>query len=519
MAAESKSADQPAGQGNAMRRRIDDAINQRLFETSLDLILVVSRGGEFLRVSPSALAILGYRPEEMVGHLGVDFVHADDLGPTRTEMREARLNNSTRNFDCRYMHKAGHPVPLNWTGVWLEEEAQHIFIGRDITEQLAAERKLQHAQRLEAVGQLTGGIAHDFNNLLAVVIGHLDLILKRPEAGATVTGFAEAALQAAQRGAELTRQLLAYARQQPLAPKVVDVNRLVGGMARLLGRTLEQNIDLRFLAGSGLWPVLIDPANLEAALANLVVNARDAMPEGGRLLIETMNATLDADYALANPGAEVGDYVALAVSDTGSGMAPEVLDRIFEPFFTTKEVGKGTGLGLSMVFGFVKQSGGYIKAYSEPGHGTTIRLYLPRAAGVPLPEDTVNAAPSAPRRARILAVEDNDAIRKLVLMQLDQLGYDATGAASAAEAVATLEASTVPFDLLFTDVVMPGGMNGVELARMAQQRQPGLRLLFTSGFPGALLADGREVASAEAVLGKPYRMQQLAAALAATLAK
>ncbi len=500
-------------------RNIDDAINQRLFETSLDLILVVSRTGEFLRVSPSVQTILGFRPEEMVGHFGGEFVHPDDLDPTRAEMRAARLHNSTRNFDCRYMHKDGHAVPLNWTGVWLEQESQHIFIGRDITEQLAAERKLHHAQRLEAVGQLTGGIAHDFNNLLAVVIGHLDLILKRPEAGATVTGFAEAALQAAQRGAELTRQLLAFARQQPLAPKVVNVNRLVDDMARLLGRTLEQNIDLRFLPGSGLWPVLIDPVNLEAALANLVVNARDAMPDGGRLLIETMNATLDADFAQANPGARPGDYVVLAASDTGTGMAPEILDRIFEPFFTTKEIGKGTGLGLSMVFGFVKQSGGYIKAYSEPGHGTTIRLYLPRAAGLPLPEGAAKAAPAAPRRARILAVEDNDAIRKLVLMQLDQLGYEAVGAASAAEAVAILDVGPVPFDLLFTDVVMPGGMNGVELARLAQKRQPGLKVLFTSGFPGALLADGREVASAEAVLGKPYRMQQLAAALAAALAK
>ncbi len=499
-------------------RSLDDAINQRLFETSLDLILVVSRTGEFLRVSPSAAAILGRQPAEMVGHVGTDFVHPEDLEVTRDEMRLARLNKQMRNFDCRYLHQDGRAVPLNWTGVWLEAEGLHIFIGRDLTERLAAERRLQKAQRLEAVGQLTGGVAHDFNNLLAVVVGHLDLILKRPEAGATVASYAEAALHAAQRGADLTRQLLAFARQQPLAPKVVDANRLVDHMVQLLGRTLEQHIEMRFIPGPGLWPVLIDSVNLEAALANLVVNARDAMPDGGRLLIETRNSTMDADFVLANPGAAPGDYVALAVSDTGTGMPPEVLDRIFEPFFTTKETGKGTGLGLSMVFGFVKQSGGYIKAYSEPGHGTCIRLYLPRAAGMPLPEEVAAAAANAPRRARILAVEDNEAIRRLVLMQLDQLGYEAVGAAGATEA-ASLLAQGPPFDLLFTDVVMPGGMNGVELARLAQARQPSIKLLFTSGFPGALLADGQEIASADAVLGKPYRMQELAARLAAVLAR
>jgi signal transduction histidine kinase len=426
-------------------------------------------------------------------------------------MRLARRGHTMRNFECRYVHRNGRPVPLTWTGVWSETDRQHFFIGRDMTESIKLESQLRQAQKMEAVGQLTGGVAHDFNNLLAVVTGSLELILDQPGLTPATIAHANNALHAAETGAELTRRLLAFARQQPLSPKTVDANTLLRNMTHLLARTLGQHIDVQFSAGAGLWPVMIDPANLESALANLAVNARDAMPDGGRLTIETANATLDEEYARLNPEAKPGDYVSVIVTDTGTGMEPEVLERIFEPFFTTKEAGRGTGLGLSMVFGFIKQSGGHIKAYSEPGHGTSVRLYLPRAEGAlraaeaPVPQP----APRASRSARILVVEDSKAIRQVVLSQLARLGYQTLEAADAASALKVIDAGE-PVDLLFTDIVMPGGMSGLVLARAARQRRPDLKVLFTSGFPGAHLAGGDETIDADAMIGKPYRFQELA---------
>jgi PAS domain S-box-containing protein len=496
------------------------AINQRIFETSLDLILVVDRKGNFIRVSPSCEAILGYRAHEMVGRSAAEFLYPADLDSTRHEMRMARRGREMRHFECRYRHKSGREVTLAWTGVWSEPEQQHFFIGRDMTERIRLENQLRQAQKMEAIGQLTGGIAHDFNNLLSVVIGSIELMFDQPDLSGQAAEHGRNALHAAQRGAELTRRLLAFARQQPLAPKVVDANELIGNFTRLLRQTVGQHIQVEFTQASGLWPIFIDPANLEAAVANLAVNARDAMTNGGRLLIETQNETVDEQFVRDNPGAIPGDYVAVVVTDTGTGMPPEVVEHIFEPFFTTKEPGKGTGLGLAMVYGFVKQSGGYIKAYSEVGHGTSFRLYLPRAKTVESAEAAARAAAPTEQRAeggrqeRILVVEDNDAIRQVVLIQLAKLGYKALEANGPAPALKLIDAGE-PIDLLFTDVVMPGGMSGLDLAREASARRPGLKVLFTSGFPGALMA-GREL-PADAVLGKPYRAQQLARKIRAAL--
>jgi PAS domain S-box-containing protein len=488
------------------------SINQRIFETSIDLILVADRQGVIHRVSPSLEDILGYRPEEVAGRSGADFVHPDDLESTRLHMRDGRLTGSTRRFDCRYLHKDGRIVTLAWTGVWSEADQRHFFIGRDMTERLAAEERRRHSQRLESIGQLTGGIAHDFNNLLAIVVGNLELALDQPELGSETKGRVGAAMHAAQRGAELTRQLLAFARQQPLDPYAVDANALVGNITRLLDRTLGQNIEVVFSAGAELWPILIDAANLESAIANLAVNARDAMPDGGRLLIETANATLDAEYAAANPGAAPGEYVAVAVSDTGCGMPPAVANRIFEPFFTTKERGKGTGLGLSTVFGFVKQSGGHIKVYSEVGLGTSVRLYLPRAqaAATVAPAAVAAELGSAVGRSEsVLVVEDNDAIRQIALLQLAKLGYRTLEAENGKAALALLDGGE-RVDLLFTDIVLPGGVSGHMLAREALARRPELKVLYTSGFPGVLLAGEAGLAEGDAILGKPYRLQDLA---------
>lgn len=493
-----------------------NAINQRLFETSLDLILVVDKSGNFIRVSPSARAILGRDPDSMVGQSAVGYIHPDDLDSTREEMRAARRGRQMRNFQCRYMHRNGKVVDLSWTGVWSEETELHFFIGRDVTESRATEEKLRHLQRMDSIGQLTGGIAHDFNNILAIVVGSLDMLAGQPELNAESRKFVADALHAAGSGAELTRRLLAFARQQPLMPRVIDVNAQIQQFAPLLRRSLGQHIEVNFLPGANVWPVFIDAANLEAAITNLAVNARDAMPQGGRLILQTENATLDQAYVDANPGAEPGDYVSVMISDTGTGMAADVADRIFEPFFTTKAVGQGSGLGLSMVFGFLKQSGGHIKVYSEPGHGTTMRLYLPRAGAGALsanPSGGTGQAQPGQRQSRlILVVEDNEDIRAVVLQQLAKLGYRTIAATNAGEAMRYID-SGAPLDLLFTDIVMPGGMSGYDLAREARRARPDMRILFTSGFPGAVFPDTLEH-DPKTMLSKPYRMQELASRLA-----
>jgi PAS domain S-box-containing protein len=489
---------------------------QRIFETTLDLILVVDRQGHVIQVSPSVYTLLGYRPEEWIGRNARDFLYPDDLERTRDEMRMARRGRVMRNFETRYVHKDGRVVKLAWTGIWSEAEQQHFFIGRDMSERDAAEERLRRAQRLEAVGQLTGGIAHDFNNLLTVVIGNLDLLQGRLAGDPKASAFAETALNAALRGAALTRQLLAFARRQSLDAKVIDINERVTATMALLQRTLGEDIEVTTELASDLWPAFADPTQLESALVNLAINARDAMPQGGRLLIETANKRIDENHVAKNFDAAPGDYVMLAVSDTGIGMPLEVLARVFEPFFTTKPTGKGSGLGLSMVYGFAKQSQGHVQIYSEVGHGTSVRLYLPRArqSGGAVIERPLDALPTARANERILAVEDNPDVRRIVVAQLAELGYRVLEAANG-EAALKLLVEGEPVDLLFSDVVMPGGMTGHALAQAARRLRPGLKVLLTSGFP-----KGQDAASSEEfhnLLIKPYRKAELAAKIRAAL--
>jgi len=380
--------------------------------------------------------------------------------------------------------------------------------------------QLQQAQKMEAIGNLTGGMAHDFNNLLSVTIGNLDMLQDRLRNDPDSLVLAEHAMQASLRGAELTRQLLAFARRQPLKPSVVDVNELVAGTTRLLRRILEENIEVVLIAAPAVWPVLIDPAQLNSALANLATNARDAMPAGGRLTIETRNAQLDADYAAANPDVVPGDFVLIEVSDTGTGMSADTLAQAFEPFFTTKEDGRGTGLGLSMVFGFVKQSQGHVKIYSEVGQGTTVRLYLPRveaaapAEAAPAPHAAADAGHEA-----ILVVDDNAAVRATVARQLADLGYEVIEAETAQAALALLRDTDRPVDVLFTDLVMPGGMNGHDLARAALDARPGLRVLYTSGYSSSTLRGDDRLKEDEHFLSKPYRRADLARKLREVLGR
>ena len=488
------------------------AINQRIFDTSLDLILVVDRRGTFIRVSPSARPLLGYDPGEMIGRSAARFLYPPDLENTRNEMRLARRGRLTRNFECRYVHKDGHVVPLSWTGVWSEPEQQHFFIGRDISDREAAEQRLRQAQRMDAVGQLTGGMAHDFNNLLAIIIANLDTLREEAALAPAQQELIAEAIEAALRGADLTRRLLAFARRQPLQPERIDVNQLVTTTVGLLQRTLGERIPIATRLVDDLWPVLVDPAQLEASLVNLATNARDAMPRGGQLTIATANRALDGDYAAGHAELVPGDYAMIEVSDTGTGIAPDMMARVFEPFFTTKEPGKGTGLGLSMVFGFVKQSGGHINVYSELGKGTTFRLYLPRAtAGAPVSVQQQTAAPAAGGSEAILLVEDNEGIRRVVRRQLAQLGYRVIEADNAAAALDVL--AKEPVVLLFTDIVMPGGMDGIELARAAMVRWPDLRIVLTSGFPESRLNGDDEPVNRLRLLSKPYRREELAQTL------
>ncbi len=375
--------------------------------------------------------------------------------------------------------------------------------------------QLRQAQRLEAVGQLTGGIAHDFNNLLTVVLGNADLLAN--VADAEVRAQAMLIRDAAERGAALTSRLLAFARRQPLEPEAVDVSRLIVDMEPLVRRAMGEAVDVRFRAAACRWRAMVDPSQLESALLNLCLNARDAMPGGGRLTIETADVELDQDYAEANDGVVPGSYVVVAVSDTGTGMEQPVLARVFEPFFTTKGVGHGSGLGLSMVYGFARQSGGHVKIYSEVGVGTTVRLYLPRveagadaARPAPVPTPAVTGG-----RETVLLVEDDELVRAHAEMLLRSLGYRVLGVGAGRAALDLLRREPT-IDLLFTDVVLPGGMNGKELSERARELRPGLPVLFTSGYTeGAMQHQGR--LDMVPMLGKPYRRQELASKVRAVL--
>ena len=375
-----------------------------------------------------------------------------------------------------------------------------------------AEAQVRQMQKMEAVGQLTGGIAHDFNNMLAIIVGSLDMAKKYaqrdPEKAAKAV---EHALEGANRAAELTARLLAFSRQQPLDPRSLDVNKLVGSMSELLTRTLGGNVRLETVLAGGLWRMFADPPQLESAIINLCVNGRDAMPNGGKITLETMNAHLDDAYAAAHSEVRPGQYVAIAVSDTGAGMPPDVLARAFDPFFTTKKPGQGTGLGLSQVYGFAKQSGGHVKIYSEVGQGTTVKLYLPRYAGedvadlpAPPPDRLLNGSASEV----ILVVEDEDRVRHMSVQLLRDLGYTVISAHDAKHALAIVE-SNATFNLLFTDVVMPD-MNGKELADRIREQRPKLKVLYTTGYTrNAVIHNGmldRDVS----FLPKPFTIQQLA---------
>ncbi|HEX2553956.1 MAG TPA: PAS domain S-box protein [Microvirga sp.] len=483
-------------------------------ENATDMIVRASPDGIRRYISPACREIIGYAPEELVGRPVTDQMHPDDARqsqPGADELFSGAAAHQT--FTYRFRHKDGH-----W--VWLETRrrllrdaqgrpADILSVVRDISERVRLEDQLRQSQKMEAIGQLTGGVAHDFNNLLTVVIGNTEILaedLPDPEHRRT----AEMALEAARRGAHLTQQLLAFGRRQSLRPERLALADVIGRMVPLLRRTVGETVELRTEFAVGAPQALADRLLLESAILNLVLNARDAMPRGGTLTINTGERLAGPDEG----GLPIGqDVVFVTVSDTGTGMSPEVAERAFEPFFTTKEIGKGSGLGLSMVYGFAQQSGGHVAIASRPGEGTAVTIVL-RSVG-PEPETAAEpaASPEAERvRARILVVEDEPQVLQFVSSQLTHLGHAVTAVSTGADAVALLGRGQA-FDLLFTDVVLPKGMNGVELARRAAELQPGLRVLLTSGYPEDVFAAQTGWDRSIPLLRKPYRRRDLEQAL------
>jgi signal transduction histidine kinase/ActR/RegA family two-component response regulator len=412
-------------------------------------------------------------------------------------IRQSRLRSELNSFNMR----------LEQTVAQRTTELRHEMEGH-----AAAQAQIRQLQKMETIGQLTGGVAHDFNNMLAIIIGSLDLAQRRLTGSEDprLLNSIQNAMDGAQRAAVLTARLLAFSRQQPLAPEVIDANKLVGGMSELLRRTLGEQIRIETVLAGGLWPSFADLSQLENAILNLAVNARDAMPGGGHLTIETANTELDDRYSRMHSEVEAGQYVMISITDTGTGMSPEVIERAFDPFYTTKGPGKGTGLGLSQVYGYVKQSGGHIKIYSEIDRGTTIKIYLPRNVGAadgrlgigaqPIPQGSVNDT--------ILVVEDDEHVRTMTAESLRELGYTVLQAASGMEALLLLEENAA-VDLIFTDIVMPQ-MSGRQLADAVQEKWPTIRILYTTGYTRNAIVHNGVLDHGVSLLAKPFSLEQLA---------
>jgi PAS domain S-box-containing protein len=472
--------------------------------------------GKYLDVNDAGAAMFGYRPDELIGRSGQG-VPVEARHEAQAWLDSAVIAARPQSLEWQCTSRDGR---VFWAEVSLRLDSigGHnvvVTVFRDVTERRMIEEQLRQSQKMESIGNLTGGMAHDFNNLLGIIIGNLDLLREVRPDDDEVADLSGEALDAAMRGADLTRRLLAFARRQPLQNERIDVNRLVTDTVQLLRRVLGEHIEISLRFGHDVCVVLADPAQLQAALTNLANNARDAMPKGGRLIIATGHRQLDADYATLHAEVMPGDYAMIEVTDTGTGISPEVLGQIFEPFFTTKERDKGSGLGLSMVFGFIKQSGGHVNVYSELGVGTTFRLYLPcHLEATPEDDDSVPLAASAGGGETILVVEDNPGLRRIVVRQLRELGYRVREAETAAEALPMIARG--PVDLLFTDIVMPGGVDGFELTRLAAESRPDLKVLLTSGFPETKMNEQVDTAKVR-LLVKPYRKADLARLVRETL--
>ena len=492
-------------------RKIQSFFNA-LIESLPNFFLVKNAAdGKVILVNRAAEDLFGDRID-LLGKTAVDIVPKLEaksiLDQDQEALRSCRANEdeyalTTLKRGVRWLRIRKIPV-LDEHGI----KKYVVAFGEDVTERRQIEDDLRQAQKMEAIGQLTGGVAHDFNNLLAVIIGNLDALSELRKGDFEQEELVQAALGAALSGAELTRLLLAFARRQPLQPKPVDVNRLIVGVTKVLARTLGENVNIGLDLDAATKPILVDRIQLQTAIANLANNARDAMPAGGELIFATRNEHLDHEYVAQHKEVKSGDYVLIEVRDNGQGISSENVDRVFEPFYSTKDAGRGTGLGLSMVFGFVKQSAGHVSVCSEPGQGTIFRLYFPPAresqsvSGVEVPA----VQPQCNNGETILVVEDNSELREIVVQQLASSGFNVLEAENAERALAVLAVPS-SIDLVFTDIILPGGMDGYGLAHVLAARYPRTKILLTSGFPGIRIDAGTK--ATVPLLSKPYRRDDL----------
>jgi PAS domain S-box-containing protein len=508
-----------------LKQRVADE-REHLWHLSQDLLAVMDPSGILIEVNPAWNTVLGYRSEDVVGRHFGHFTHEEDVQLTQQALLRAG-RDKLRPFKARICCRDAGYRWISWSAA--PGHGCLYVVGRDITEdQLAAaklaeaQNALRQAQKMEAVGQLTGGVAHDFNNLLQVVVGNLETLQRKlPENYERLRRAADQAMAGARRAVTLTQRLLAFSRRQPLDPRPVAINKLVAGMSELLQRTLGELIEIDTRMDCALWGVAIDENQLESALLNLAVNARDAMPEGGKLVIETRNVSLEEEAGeVIEHGLAPGDYVMLAVTDTGCGMPADVVARAFEPFFTTKSVGQGTGLGLSQVYGFVKQSGGHVKLRSAPGEGTSLQILLPRLSGMIVSEleESVPDGEHGVAKETVLVVEDDVDVRAYTVELVRELGYYVHEARDGHSALKLLQSAPPgSIDLLFSDVVLPGGINGQQLALRAVQMHPGLKVLFATGYARDVIVHDGRLDPGVQLINKPFAYADLAAKIRSVL--
>ena len=504
--------------------RESEQLARGIIDTALDAFVQIDESGSILNWNSQAEKIFGWPRKDALGKHFIELIIAE----TERDDLKAALERFVRSGqgqilgnrrEIRALRRDGREFPAELSVTALRRREGMLFNGffRDLTEKIAAEDRIRQSEKMEALGQLTGGIAHDFNNILTVITGTIEILADAVEKEPQLAAITRMIDDAAARGADLTQHLLAFARKQPLQPREVDINTLMIDTAKLLRPTLGEHIEIELVFEDESCVATVDPNQLATAIINLSLNARDAMPNGGKLILETGSAFLDENYATIHGDVRPGRYALIAVSDTGTGIPAAILDKVFNPFFTSKGPGKGTGLGLSMVYGFIKQSAGHIKIYSEEGHGTTIKMYLPPGTGTLVAPEAASAMAVEGGHETILVVEDDKLVRDYVLTQLHSLGYVTLDAANAAEALAIVE-SGHEFDLLFTDVIMPGAMNGRQLANELLGRKPGLKVLFTSGYTeNAIIHHGR-LDTGVLLLAKPYRKSDLAVMIRTALA-
>jgi PAS domain S-box-containing protein len=503
--------------------RESEQMARSIIDTALDGFIQIDGRGIIADCNKQAGSMFGWPCDELIGRRFMELIILERGDPAIISAFAHYLQTgaepaSGNRFEVVARHRDGRSLLIELSLAASARQGGRVFnlFARDVTENREAQSQVLQAQKMDAVGQLTGGIAHDFNNILTVITGTIEILADGVADRPQLVEITRLIDDAAARGADLTQHLLAFARKQPLQPVEVDVNLLIVEAGRLLRPTLGEHIAIASMLANDDAVALVDPSQLTTAVLNLALNARDAMPEGGRLLLETRHVSFDTDQIGPNGGVAAGPYVMIAVCDTGRGIPADQIARVFEPFFTTKDVGLGTGLGLSMVYGFVKQSNGHVEIASTPNVGTTVKIYLPQALGPAAPRKTSGGAAEVRGSETVLVVEDDALVRNFVVSQIRDLGYATLSASNADEALAIID-SAKPIDLLFTDVIMPGGMNGRQLAAAAVERRPALKVLFTSGYPDDAFVDQNGQVDAYLLLAKPYRRSDLARVIRSAL--